>query len=172
MLPPCGLTVLPLTLTCAEAPPMGIGAYERRLPPPIRFQRHQHWLQQRPLAWLMNQSLLRLAFFKKCENNWQFINNKPQTDVRKEATQRAQEADRRTQGMMYDAEDKYADIIRLPHHVSRTHPQMSMANRAARFSPFAALTGHDAAIAEATRLTDERPILDESVKQEITDLGS
>ena len=72
--------------------------------------------------------------------------------------------------MMYDAEDKYADIINLPHHVSRKHPQMSMADRAAQFSPFAALTGHDAAIAEAARLTDERPILDESVKQEISDL--
>ena len=47
---------------------------------------------------------------------------------------------------------------------------MSMADRAAQFSPFAALTGHDAAIAEAARLTDERPILDESVKQEISDL--
>ena len=39
-----------------------------------------------------------------------------------------------------------------------------------QFSPFAALTGHDAAIAEAARLTDERPILDESVKQEISNL--
>lgn len=72
--------------------------------------------------------------------------------------------------MMYDAEAKYADIILLPHHVSRKHPQMSMADRAAQFSPFAALTGHDAAIAEAARLTDDRPILDESVKQEISDL--
>ena len=72
--------------------------------------------------------------------------------------------------MMYDAEDKYADIIHLPHHVSRNHPQMSMADRAAQFSPFAALSGHDAAITEAARLTDERPILDESVKQEISNL--
>ena len=47
---------------------------------------------------------------------------------------------------------------------------MSMADRAAQFSPFAALTGHDAAIAEAVCLTDDRPILDESVKQEISDL--
>ena len=61
--------------------------------------------------------------------------------------------------MNWKAEDKYADIINLPHHVSRKHPQMSMADRAAQFSPFAALTGHDAAIAEAARLTDERPIL-------------
>lgn len=72
--------------------------------------------------------------------------------------------------MNWKAEDKYADIINLPHHVSRKHPQMSMADRAAQFSPFAALTGHDAAITEAARLTDARPILDESVKQEISDL--
>ena len=72
--------------------------------------------------------------------------------------------------MLYDAEDKYADIIHLPHHVSRNHPLMSMAVRAVQFSPFAALTEHDAAIAEAARLTDDRSILDESVKQEISDL--
>ena len=72
--------------------------------------------------------------------------------------------------MNWQAEDKYADIINLTHQVSRNHPQMSMADRAAQFSPFAALTGHDAAIAEAARLTDERPILDESVKQEISGL--
>ena len=38
--------------------------------------------------------------------------------------------------------DNYDDIINLPHHVSATHPQMPMANRAAQFAPFAALTGH------------------------------
>jgi len=43
----------------------------------------------------------------------------------------------------------YADIINLPHHVSKRHPQMSMLNRAAQFAPFAALTGYDAAINEA-----------------------
>ena len=37
--------------------------------------------------------------------------------------------------------NKYADIIDLPHHVSQKHPPMSRANRAAQFSPFAALTG-------------------------------
>ena len=47
---------------------------------------------------------------------------------------------------------------------------MGMTYQAARFSPFAALTDQDAAIAEAARLTDERPILNESVKQEISDL--
>lgn len=51
---------------------------------------------------------------------------------------------------------QYDDIINLPHHVSPTRPQMSMINRAAQFSPFAALTGYDAAIKETGRLTDSR----------------
>lgn len=55
----------------------------------------------------------------------------------------------------------YDDIINLPHHVSKKRPQMSMADRAAQFSPFAALTGHDAAIRETARLTDDRIDLDE-----------
>ena len=42
--------------------------------------------------------------------------------------------------------DNYDDIINLPHHVSKRHPQMSMWNRAAQFAPFAALTGYDDAI--------------------------
>ncbi len=55
----------------------------------------------------------------------------------------------------------YDDIINLPHHVSSTRPQMSMIDRAAQFSPFAALTGYDAAIKETGRLTDEKIELDE-----------
>ena len=43
----------------------------------------------------------------------------------------------------------YNDIINLPHHVSKRHPQMSMWNRAAQFAPFAALTGHEDAIKDA-----------------------
>ncbi len=50
----------------------------------------------------------------------------------------------------------YDDIINLPHHVSSTRPQMSRENRAAQFSPFAALTGHDAAVRETARLTEQR----------------
>lgn len=50
---------------------------------------------------------------------------------------------------------KYADIINLPHHVSPTRPQMSISDRAAQFSPFAALTGYDAAIEETRRLHEE-----------------
>ena len=51
---------------------------------------------------------------------------------------------------------RYDDIINLPHHVSATRPQMSMMDRAAQFSPFAALTGYDAAIKETGRLTDQK----------------
>lgn len=58
----------------------------------------------------------------------------------------------------------YDDIIRLSHHVSATHPQMPVADRAAQFSPFAALTGHDAAVKETARLTDRRIELDEDQK--------
>lgn len=55
----------------------------------------------------------------------------------------------------------YDDIINLPHHVSQKHPQMSMQDRAAQFSPFAALTGHGAAIRETERETTQQAELDE-----------
>ena len=55
----------------------------------------------------------------------------------------------------------YNDIINLPHHVSEKRLPMSMADRAAQFSPFAALTGYDAAIKETARLTDKKIELDE-----------
>lgn len=56
---------------------------------------------------------------------------------------------------------RYDDIINLPHHVSQKHPPMARADRAAQFSPFAALTGLDAALRETARLTDRRITLDE-----------
>ena len=59
------------------------------------------------------------------------------------------------------ANGKYDEIISLPHHVSKTRPQMPMSDRAAQFSPFAALTGYDSAIRETGRLTDEKIELDE-----------
>lgn len=43
-------------------------------------------------------------------------------------------------------ENDYTDIINLPHHVSSSHPRMSMHARAAQFAPFAALNGHEDAI--------------------------
>lgn len=57
--------------------------------------------------------------------------------------------------------DNYNDIIHLPHHVSKSRPQMPMSDRAAQFSPFAALTGYEAAIAETARLTDRKVDLSE-----------
>ena len=62
----------------------------------------------------------------------------------------------------------YDDIIHLPHHVSTTHPHMAAIDRAAQFSPFAALTGYDAAIKETARLTDKRVELDESMKEALS----
>lgn len=63
-----------------------------------------------------------------------------------------------------DSMKEYGDIINLPHHVSKKHPQMSMHDRAAQFSPFSALTGHEAAIRETARLTEEKIDLDETMK--------
>jgi len=67
----------------------------------------------------------------------------------------------------------YDDIIHLSHHISQTRKRMSIHDRAAQFSPFAALTGYDAAIAETGRLTDsftelvsdETSALDEKIRQ-------
>ena len=61
-------------------------------------------------------------------------------------------------------QDPYEDIVDLPHHVSATRPQMPMSDRAAQFSPFAALTGYDEAIKETGRLTDTKQELSEETK--------
>lgn len=61
----------------------------------------------------------------------------------------------------------YDDMIDLPHPTSKKHPRMSIRDRAAIFSPFAALSGHGAAIAETARLTDPRMELDEDTKAEL-----
>lgn len=55
----------------------------------------------------------------------------------------------------------YDDIIDHPHHVSSRRPQMPMSERAAQFSPFAALTGYGDVIKEANRFVDDRLMLDE-----------
>lgn len=61
----------------------------------------------------------------------------------------------------------YDDIINLPHPTSLKHPQMSIQDRAAIFSPFSALSGHAGAIAETARLTEQRIELDEDTKAEL-----
>lgn len=59
---------------------------------------------------------------------------------------------------------KYDDIIDLPHHVSPKRSRMSNYDRAAQFSPFAALTGYESVIQETARLTDAQIELDEGGK--------
>ena len=60
---------------------------------------------------------------------------------------------------------RYEDIISLPHHVSASRPNMPIPDRAAQFAPFAALSGHDAAVKETARLTQERRELDEGIRE-------
>ena len=61
-------------------------------------------------------------------------------------------------------EQKYNDIINLPHHVSKKHPQLSKASYAAQFSPFAALSGYEGIVSEAARFTNERVELGDKEK--------
>lgn len=61
----------------------------------------------------------------------------------------------------------YDDILHLPHPTSKRHPRMPIVDRAAQFSPFAALTGHRAAIEETARVTDHRIELDEDAKEQL-----
>lgn len=63
--------------------------------------------------------------------------------------------------------DTYDDILYLPHPTSKTHPRMSRQDRAAQFSPFAALTGYEDTVKETARLTEERPILTEDEMAEL-----
>ena len=64
---------------------------------------------------------------------------------------------------------KYDDIINLPHYTSSKRPRMAMIDRAVQFSPFAALTGYDAAVKETARLTEDWVELDEYQKSALND---
>lgn len=66
------------------------------------------------------------------------------------------------------SDTKYDDIIGLPHYEPKYHQRMPMANRAAQFAPFAALTGHGAAIDETARLTDMKPELSAEQQHELS----
>ena len=61
----------------------------------------------------------------------------------------------------------YEDILHLPHHVSANRPHMSMHDRAAQFSPFAALVGYEEIIDETARQTTPERELDEAKKAEL-----
>lgn len=63
----------------------------------------------------------------------------------------------------------YRDIINLPHHQSAKHTHMDVSGRAAQFSPFAALTGYEAAVFETARSTEERIELSEEALRELDD---
>ena len=69
----------------------------------------------------------------------------------------------------YKDKHRYDDIIFLPHHQSTERAHMSLHDRAAQFAPFAALTGHEEAIEETARITDEKIILDETVIDRINE---
>lgn len=60
------------------------------------------------------------------------------------------------QKSVIEVQQKYGDILNLPHHVSETHPPMPIADRAAQFAPFAALTGYKEAIEETERLVEKK----------------
>ena len=64
---------------------------------------------------------------------------------------------------------RYDDIINLPNPTSKKHPRMSQSGRAAQFSPFAALTGHEAAIEETARQMDEKLMLSDEVIAELNE---
>lgn len=63
----------------------------------------------------------------------------------------------------------YEDIMMMPRHVSTTRAPMGRWNRAAQFSPFAALTGYDAEISEAMRVTYPKLYLSVDMQEEINE---
>lgn len=64
---------------------------------------------------------------------------------------------------------KYDDIINMPHHVSKKHPQMSLYARSAQFAPFAALTGYEEAVKETARETENELDIDDELKAILDD---
>ena len=61
--------------------------------------------------------------------------------------------------------DDYKDMIHFTHYVSKKRAQMPLSDRAAQFSPFAALNGFDAMISETKRITEEKMVLSEDEKE-------
>lgn len=65
--------------------------------------------------------------------------------------------------------DNYSDIINLPRPISKTHPRMSKAARAAQFAPYAALVGHRDIIAHEENLASQKLDLDHKITTELSD---
>lgn len=69
----------------------------------------------------------------------------------------------------FSISNKYDDIISLPHYQSKTRKKMKITDRAAQFSPFAALPGYEGTLVETARLTTEMPELDDNQKSDINE---
>ncbi len=69
----------------------------------------------------------------------------------------------------YKDKHRYDDMLDMPHHRSAERVPMSLHDRAAQFAPFAALSGHEKAIEETARLTDEKIILDETAIEKMNE---
>ena len=63
--------------------------------------------------------------------------------------------------------NQYKDMLDLPHYVSKKRSHMSMIDRGAQFSPFAALTGYEAVLAESARLTEDCAELSEGAEEAV-----
>lgn len=63
--------------------------------------------------------------------------------------------------------DKYVDIINMPHHISKTHPRMTLENRSAQFAPFAALTGYEDQVKETGRITDRKIDITDEIRNDL-----
>lgn len=63
----------------------------------------------------------------------------------------------------------YEDIVNLPPHISKRHPQPTMMDRAARFAPFAAITGYEEMVLEEARVTEEWADLTESALERLNE---
>lgn len=62
---------------------------------------------------------------------------------------------------------KYDDIINLEHHVSKTHPQMSLEARSAQFAPFSAVTGYEDEVSEVARVTENQIEVTDEIRNDI-----
>ena len=64
-------------------------------------------------------------------------------------------------------EHKYDDIIKLEHHVSKTHPRMSLEARSAQFAPFSAVTGYEDEVSEVARVTENQIEVTDEIRNDI-----
>ena len=75
------------------------------------------------------------------------------------------------QKSVLEVQRKYGDILGFPHHVSETHPPMPTADRAAQFTPFAALNGYKEAIEETERIAEEKVEREYEYRHKIEEMG-